>query len=112
MKLDQEPGNERPFPIFQEEMKMLVLSRKKNESIIINGEVRIEVLQIKGNQVRLGIVAPTTMKILRSELPPSPVCVKEPPGDYRKDISRSTESRFSQIIDCEMESSIIATLQV
>ncbi|MGI9517834.1 MAG: carbon storage regulator, partial [Pirellulaceae bacterium] len=37
---------------------MLVLSRKKNESIVINGNIRIEVLQIKGKQIRLGITAP------------------------------------------------------
>ena len=91
---------------------MLVLSRKKNESIIINGDVRIEVLQIKGNQVRLGIVAPDTMKILRSELPVNSACVKEPPGIYREINSQQTESRFSQIIDCELDNSMVATLQV
>ncbi len=89
---------------------MLVLSRKKNEAIIINGNVRIEVLQIKGNQVRLGIVAPSTMKILRSELSPIPACVKEPLSDYRKINSRQTGNRFSQIIDCELDSSMVAAL--
>ncbi len=48
---------------------MLVLSRKKNESIVINGNIRIEVLQIKGKQIRLGITAPASMKVLRGELP-------------------------------------------
>ena len=48
---------------------MLVLSRKKNESIVINGNIRIEVLQIKGKQIRLGITAPSSMKVLRGELP-------------------------------------------
>jgi carbon storage regulator len=48
---------------------MLVLSRKKNESIVINGDIRIEVLQIKGKQIRLGITAPSSMKVLRGELP-------------------------------------------
>ena len=48
---------------------MLVLSRKKNESIVINGNITIEVLQIRGKQIRLGISAPNSVKILRAELP-------------------------------------------
>ena len=48
---------------------MLVLSRKKNESIVINDNITIQVLQIKGKQIRLGISAPGNMKILRGELP-------------------------------------------
>jgi carbon storage regulator len=51
---------------------MLVLTRKKEEAIVINGNVTIKVLQIKGNMVRLGIAAPDSMKILRSELCPIP----------------------------------------
>ncbi len=50
---------------------MLVLSRKKNESIVINGNIRIEILQIRGKQIRLGITAPSSMKVLRGELPPA-----------------------------------------
>ncbi len=49
---------------------MLVLTRKKEEAIVINGNVTIKVLQVKGNMVRLGIAAPDSMKILRSELCP------------------------------------------
>ena len=49
---------------------MLVLSRKKNESILIDGKIEIEVLQIKGNKIRLGINAPADVKILRGELKP------------------------------------------
>lgn len=37
---------------------MLVLSRKKNESIIINNEITIVVVEIKGDKVRLGVEAP------------------------------------------------------
>jgi carbon storage regulator len=47
---------------------MLVLSRKRNEAIIINGNVRIIVVDVRGNQVRLGIEAPDSVKILRQEL--------------------------------------------
>jgi carbon storage regulator len=47
---------------------MLVLSRKRLESIVIDGRVKVTVLSIKGNQVRLGIEAPGDMGILRGEL--------------------------------------------
>jgi len=47
---------------------MLVLSRKLDESIIIDGEIRITVLSIRGNQVRLGIEAPSQVGVYREEL--------------------------------------------
>lgn len=47
---------------------MLVLSRKKNESIIINGNIRITVVAIRGNHVRLGIEAPESIGVFREEL--------------------------------------------
>ena len=47
---------------------MLVLSRKKNDSIVIQDNIVIEVIQIKGSQVRLGIRAPKSVKVLRGEL--------------------------------------------
>lgn len=49
---------------------MLVLSRKKNETIIIDGRIKVEILKIKGNTIRLGITAPKEMKVLRGELSP------------------------------------------
>lgn len=49
---------------------MLVLSRKLEESILIDGDVRIKVLEIRGGQVRLGIDAPRSVNIVRSELVP------------------------------------------
>ena len=52
---------------------MLVLTRKKNESIVIDGRINIEVLQIKGKTIRLGISAPHDVKILRGELSPFPM---------------------------------------
>jgi carbon storage regulator CsrA len=48
---------------------MLVLSRKKHESIVIGEEIEIEVLKIEGNRIRLGIRAPAHVHIRRSELP-------------------------------------------
>jgi carbon storage regulator len=47
---------------------MLVLTRKLNESIIINDDVRITVVGIRGNHVRLGIEAPDSVPIFREEL--------------------------------------------
>ena len=47
---------------------MLVLSRKPGESIIINGDIKITVVQTKGNQVKVGIEAPKETKIYREEL--------------------------------------------
>lgn len=49
---------------------MLVLSRKLNEEIVIDGRIRIQVLQVKGKTIRLGISAPDDVKILRGELQP------------------------------------------
>lgn len=49
---------------------MLVLSRKVNEEIIIDGRIRVQVLQVKGKTIRLGISAPSDVKILRGELQP------------------------------------------
>jgi carbon storage regulator len=47
---------------------MLVLTRKLNESIIIDGEIRVTVVGIRGNHVRLGIEAPDAVAIFREEL--------------------------------------------
>ena len=47
---------------------MLVLSRRLNESIIINGNIRITIVGIRGNHVRVGIEAPSSVPIIREEL--------------------------------------------
>ena len=47
---------------------MLVLCRKVNESIILDGDIRIVVLGLRGKQVRLGIEAPERVDIIREEL--------------------------------------------
>lgn len=47
---------------------MLILSRKKGESIKIGDDIELFVAEIKGDKVRLGISAPENMKICRSEL--------------------------------------------
>ncbi|MEK4484796.1 carbon storage regulator CsrA [Psychrobacillus sp. FSL H8-0484] len=47
---------------------MLVLSRKKDESIMIGDQIELKILSIDGDQVKLGIVAPKNIKIYRSEV--------------------------------------------
>ena len=47
---------------------MLVLSRKKGETIMINDNIEVKVLSIEGDQVKLGIVAPKSVKIYRQEV--------------------------------------------
>ncbi len=47
---------------------MLALSRKKEEAIVINNDVEVVVLEIKGDQVKLGISAPKSVPIYRKEV--------------------------------------------
>lgn len=47
---------------------MLVLSRKKNESIIINDHIVVTVVEIRGDKVRLGIEAPKDISVHRREV--------------------------------------------
>jgi carbon storage regulator len=51
---------------------MLVLSRKQLDSILIGDEIRITVVRIDRNQVRLGIEAPKHVSVLREELQDDP----------------------------------------
>ena len=48
--------------------RMLALSRKKDEAIIINDDIEITVIEIKGDQVKLGITAPKSVPIYRKEV--------------------------------------------
>ena len=47
---------------------MLALSRKKNEAIVINNNVEVTILEIKGEQVKLGITAPREVPVYRKEV--------------------------------------------
>jgi len=47
---------------------MLVLSRKKNESIVINNDITVTVVEIRGDKVRIGIVAPKEIPVHRQEV--------------------------------------------
>ena len=47
---------------------MLALSRKKNEALVINNNIEITILEIKGDQVKIGISAPKEIPIYRKEV--------------------------------------------
>lgn len=47
---------------------MLVLSRKSNEAIRINNDITVTVVEIRGDKVRLGIVAPKEIPVHRQEV--------------------------------------------
>ena len=47
---------------------MLILTRKENEKILIDDDIEITVVEIKGNKVKIGIDAPDEIEILREEV--------------------------------------------
>ena len=47
---------------------MLVLSRKQHQSLVIGKNIKITVLELKGNQVRIGIDAPESIAVHREEI--------------------------------------------
>ncbi|KGG79983.1 carbon storage regulator [Caloranaerobacter azorensis H53214] len=47
---------------------MLVLTRKKNESIVINGDIEIVIVEIGDGKVKLGIKAPKNIEVHRKEI--------------------------------------------
>lgn len=47
---------------------MLILTRKKNESIILDGKIEIKIIEIEDGKVKIGIDAPKDIDIIRKEL--------------------------------------------
>ncbi|HHU22238.1 MAG TPA: carbon storage regulator CsrA [Clostridiales bacterium] len=47
---------------------MLVLTRKTNEGILVGDEIKVTVISIEGDRVRLGIEAPQNIRVIREEL--------------------------------------------
>jgi len=47
---------------------MLALSRKKNEALVINNNIEITILEIKGDQVKIGVTAPKEIPVYRKEV--------------------------------------------
>lgn len=50
---------------------MLVLSRRQQEGIVIGQNIRVTILEVRGNRIRLGIEAPSAVTVRRLELPVS-----------------------------------------
>lgn len=69
---------------------MLVLSRKTEQTVIIDGQVEIKVLGIKGQVVKLGVAAPKSIKVLRGELST---------GDFKTIVTRLEPSSLT---DCQL----------
>lgn len=49
---------------------MLVLTRKTQETIVIGGNVKVTILRVKGQSVRIGVEAPKSVRVMRGELTP------------------------------------------
>ncbi len=47
---------------------MLILARKENESIILNDDIEITIVNIKGDHVKIGVKAPRDVKVFRKEI--------------------------------------------
>lgn len=47
---------------------MLALTRRRGESLVINNDIEIEVLEIRGDQVKIGISAPKSVPVYRKEV--------------------------------------------
>ena len=50
------------------ENRILALSRKKNEAIVINNNIEITILEVKGDQVKIGVSAPKDVPVYRKEV--------------------------------------------
>jgi len=66
---------------YKRSVEMLVLSRRKEESIIIGDDVKITIVDIRGNKVRLGITAPREISVHREEIWMTIQKEKEEQGD-------------------------------
>ena len=47
---------------------MLALSRKKDEAIVINNDIEVTIIEVKGDQVKLGVTAPKSVPVYRREV--------------------------------------------
>jgi carbon storage regulator len=57
---------------FMEELGMLVLGRKENQSIIIGDNIRVTVVGRSGSSIRIGVQAPREIRVLREEVQADP----------------------------------------
>jgi len=88
---------------------MLVISRKKNESIVINNDITISVVEMRGDKVRLAIVSPRDVPVHRQEVfaaihgisPDQPTFVPQPPTERRQSFQQidMVEITVDQLVD-------------
>lgn len=71
---------------------MLVLTRKAEESLLIDGSIEVRVLAVEGNRVRLGVNAPRDVLILRNELRDPRRQALDESADSRSPIARRQHS--------------------
>jgi len=71
---------------------MLVLSRKKNESIVINNDITIVVVEIRGDKVRLGVDAPKEVPVHRREVYDAIQRSKQAEKDLANEAEKSSAS--------------------
>ena len=64
---------------------MLILTRKIGESLIIDDRIRVSVMGVKGNQVRLGVDAPKEISVYREEIFPRGTRDKTVGSEKKKD---------------------------
>lgn len=82
---------------------MLVLSRKLKQEILIGENIKITVLKVKGNSVRLGIEAPREVHVVRGEIPKKSDVVgleeatKEPEGEFTVVFTNTDEEQGSKV---------------
>ena len=77
---------------------MLVLSRKVDQEIVIDGNIKIRVLKVRGNTIRLGIEAPQDVHIARGEL-------EKRDSRQAKNLPKANDvaANFSVVFDTNME---------
>ena len=73
---------------------MLVLQRKKNQSLVINGNVTVSVLEIGSDWIKLAIEAPKDVKILRAELLEAAQANQEAAGE----LSKASVNALNQLV--------------
>jgi len=61
---------------------MLIVTRKQDEEVVIEGRITVRVVEIRGNRIRLGIEAPSDAKILRQELLTTAPSPEVSPGEF------------------------------
>lgn len=71
--------------VSRKEIQMLVLSRKKGESVVVNGNITIVVVDVRGDKARIGIEAPADVAVYRSEILAKSAATKDGGAEAEKD---------------------------